>query len=125
MQLTVDQAKILAVECWRLERASAAEDAHGIAASIRYATRRIQRVLQELNLSIIDPKDQPYDPGLAVQVVETLAGGDATQALGVICEVVEPMVLLNGAVVGAAKVVVRAPQSDQGRCCDSTGEMAE
>jgi hypothetical protein len=61
----------LAVEAWRLQRwafMSGFEKERGIA---RHTARKLGSFLTEMEFELCDLTGQPYDPGLAVEVIDT------------------------------------------------------
>jgi hypothetical protein len=92
----------LAVDWWRLERRAGSDDA---ASHARHAARRLGKFLSERGLSVVDLTGRPYEPGLAVEVVDVVGAGDG--GAEVIEETVAPVVLWRGSVVRHGQVVVR------------------
>lgn len=93
----------LAVDWWRLERSAGSD---GAASHARHVARRLGRFLTERGLSVVDLTGRPYEPGLAVEVIDVVgegAGGGAE----LIDETVAPVVLWRGSVVRHGQVVVR------------------
>ena len=89
----------LAVDCWRLERWAGAEESASLA---RHVARRLNKFLSGRGVSVVDLTGQPYDPGLAVEVLDVVGEGNA-QAIG---EMVAPVVLWRGRVVRHGQVIV-------------------
>ena len=95
----------LAVEWWRLERwAGAAEESSPQA---RHAARRLGRFLTEHGLEVLDVTGHPYEPGLAVEVLDAFQDASLPAGTQVVDEMVAPVVLFRGAVVRHAQVIVR------------------
>ena len=95
----------LAVEWWRLERwAGAAEESSPQA---RHAARRLGRFLAEHGLEVLDVTGRPYEPGLAVEVLDAFEDPRLPAGSQVVDETVEPVVLHHGAVVRHGQVIVR------------------
>jgi hypothetical protein len=95
----------LAVEWWRLERwAAGAEDASPQA---RHAARRLGRFLSEHGLEVLDVTGRPYEPGLAVEVLDAFGDPRLPEGSQVVDETVAPVVLYRGAVVRHGQVVIR------------------
>lgn len=89
----------LAVDCWRLERWAGAEESASLA---RHVARRLNKFLAGRDVSVVDLTGQPYEPGLAVEVLD-VAGEGGAQAIG---EMVAPVVLWRGRVVRHGQVIV-------------------
>ena len=95
----------LAVEWWRLERwAGAAEESSPQA---RHAARRLGLFLSKHGLEVLDVTGRPYEPGLAVEVLDAFADASLPVGAQVVDETVAPVVLYRGAVVRHGQVVVR------------------
>ena len=101
----------LAVEWWRLERwAGGSEESSPQA---RHAARRLGRFLSEQGLEVLDVTGRPYEPGLAVEVLDAFADASLPQGAQVVDETVAPVVLYHGAVVRHGQVIVRRSASSQ------------
>jgi len=95
----------LAVEWWRLERwAGGSEESSPQA---RHAARRLGRFLSEHGLEVLDVTGRPYEPGLAVEVLDAFEDARLPAGSQVVDETVAPVVLYRGAVVRHGQVVVR------------------
>jgi hypothetical protein len=95
----------LAVEWWRLERwAGGSEESSPQA---RHAARRLGRFLSEQGLEVLDVTGRPYEPGLAVEVLDAFADASLPAGAQVVDETVAPVVLYHGAVVRHGQVIVR------------------
>jgi len=97
----------VAVECWRLEHWLTDSQEDASKAIGRHAARRLNEFLRVHEITTIDMTGQPYEPGFAVEVVDTVTGEDAPEGMGVIHETVAPVVLWRGGVVKHGMVVTR------------------
>ncbi len=95
----------LAVEWWRLDRW--AGDASESPPQARHVARRMASFLNAHGLEVLDVTGRAYEPGLAVEVLDSY--GDATLPTGaqLIAETVAPIVLWRGAVVRYGQVVIK------------------
>lgn len=100
LEVTLSSLAELAVDCWRLERWAGAEESASLA---RHVARRLNKFLAERGLTVVDLTGRPYDPGLAVEVLDVVGEGGAAQVVG---EVVAPVVLWRGRVVRHGQVIV-------------------
>lgn len=98
----------IAIECWRLERWLADSQGDDSKATARHVTRRLSEVLKAHEITTMDMTGQLYEPGLAVEVVDTIADKDAPEGAGVIHETVAPVVAWRGVVVKHGIVVTRS-----------------
>jgi len=94
----------LAVDWWRLERWAGSDAAS--ASHARHVARRLGRFLSERGFSVMDLTGRPYEPGLAVEVIDVIGDG-AGGGAELIDETVAPVVLWRGSVVRHGQVVVR------------------
>ena len=108
----------LCVEHWRLARSLASRPAtrageppHGASpggdAAARHALRRIEDFLKLCELEARNLDGHPFDPGLAVRVVDTIDDSRLAEGKAVIDETLSPVVLWRGAVAKPADVVTR------------------
>ena len=105
LDVTLSSLAELAVEWWRLERwAAAAEESSPQA---RHAARRLGRFLGEHGLEVLDVTGRPYEPGLAVEVLDAFEDASLPAGAQVVDETVAPVVLFRGAVVRHGQVIVR------------------
>lgn len=106
LEVSLESFADLAVECWRLQRWLASSP---IPAAIvgRHVVRRIDALLKEHEIEVLDVTGQPYEPGLAVEVIDSIADEGATEGGSVIDETVAPIVLWKGLVIRHGKVVTR------------------
>ena len=95
----------LAVEWWRLERW--AGEAEPAAPQARHVARRLGRFLSAHGLEVLDVTGRAYEPGLAVEVLDTFEDARLAPGAQVIDETVAPVVLFRGAVLRHGQVVVR------------------
>jgi hypothetical protein len=95
----------LAVEWWRLERWAGGSDDSSPQA--RHVARRLGRFLSEHGLEVLDVTGRPYEPGLAVEVLDAFEDARLPRGSQVVDETVAPVVLYRGAVVRHGQVVVR------------------
>ena len=61
-------------------------------------------LLEERGVEVIHPTGRPYDPGLPVEVVDTVAGSDSPQPDAIIAERVSPIVQWRGSVARQGQV---------------------
>jgi len=97
----------LAVESWRLRRWLSDSAVDKLKAPVRHVARRLEEFLKERAIEALDIMGQPYEPGLAVDVVDVIPDANLPEGPGVIDETVAPIVLWRGAVVKHGQVVTR------------------
>ncbi len=101
----------LALAGWRLQCSVDSAERTGLAAAGRQGARQIHSLLRGLEIEVLDLTGQPYEPGLAVEVVDRLEEGFESREATVIVEMLTPIVLLRGQVVRYGQIVVGRVQS--------------
>ena len=107
LEVSLSSLAELAVECWRLERWAASFGPDAPVSPARHVARRLGRFLGERELSVLDLTGRPYEPGLAVEVVDVVRDARAPAGLEVVEEMLTPIVLWRGTVVRHGQVIVR------------------
>lgn len=97
----------MAVEHWRFERWLARLPQDASAARARHTARRLARFLADREVKAVDLTGLSYEPGLAVEVLDTVRGEAAGGGGDVVEETVSPIVMWRGTVVKYGEVVVR------------------
>jgi hypothetical protein len=95
----------LAIEAWRLQRWAFMSGFERERTIPRRTTRSLTSFLTDAGFEFCDLSGQPYDPGLAVEVVDT--EGDKNAGSAWISETVSPIVLWHGHMVRTGEVVIR------------------
>jgi hypothetical protein len=106
VSVSLDRLADLGVAWWRLRLAlGPAVEAPG-AGALRHALRKIEDFCTQHGIEARSLDGQPYDPGLAARVVDTL--DDDTLAPGQcrISETLSPLVLVSGTVLRPAEIIV-------------------
>jgi hypothetical protein len=104
--MTTEQLISLAVEYWRLARwLDHAQLPRGVVAQPRHALGKMEEILRNCEIEARSLDGHPFDPGLAVRVVDTLESGELPAGGVFIIETVSPQVLLRGNVIRSAEVV--------------------
>jgi hypothetical protein len=102
----------LAVEHWRLERWLAKLDQDESIAHGRHVARRLNKFLSERELAVLDLSGQPYEPGLAVEVLDVIQEEEMPRETQLIDETVTPIVMWRGTVVQFGQVIIRRRATD-------------
>lgn len=103
----------LAVESWRLNRWAFDEAFAKQRAVARHVARELRDFLLQAGIEISDLTNKPYDPGMAVEVVDSISDPNSPQGSVTIEETVAPIVLWRGAVVRHGQVVTRCGTMEQ------------
>lgn len=106
-QMLVPTAELaaLAIEHWRLSRCFADLPASNTSAQARHALRKMADALMRLQIEARSFEGHPFDPGLAVRVVDTIDDPTGKSTPTTIIETVSPQILWKGQVIKPADVV--------------------
>ncbi len=100
-----------AVEAFRLQRTLPRLEGHAAAASIRYAVRRMIESLALAGVELHDLTGQPWDAGLAVDVLDLETDTSLAPGATSIRSMTRPLVLASGNVIVRGEVLVaRGPE---------------
>jgi hypothetical protein len=77
---------------------------------IRHVARHLGEFLKGNEIEAMDFTGQPYEAGLAVEVVDSLKDESAAEGHLVIDETISPIVIWHGTVVKLGQVVTRGPK---------------
>ena len=105
--ISISSCCSLASEVWRLGRyIESLEDKQEVV-SLRYSLRQLSRVLDELEVAIIDLTGSPYDAGMIQEVVEVV--DDPALAVGeeFVAETITPTVTLKQSIVQTGQITLR------------------
>jgi hypothetical protein len=97
----------LAVENWRLAAWLTKLDQEESIAHGRHVSRQLNKFLSERELTVLDLAGQPYEPGLAVEVLDVIPDEEMPDDKQVIDETVTPIVMWRGTVVQFGQVIIR------------------
>ena len=96
----------LAVDSWRLQQWAFVNGHEKERVVARQASRALSSFLSGIGFETYDLAGQPYDPGLAVEVVDSEEDADALTGSARIQEMLAPIVLRNGELIRAGQVAV-------------------
>jgi hypothetical protein len=106
LEVKISDLADVAIECWRLQRWAFASGFEKDRTIARQASRTLSSFLAEMGVEICDLTGQPYDPGLAVEVIDTEDSPDAPIGSANIAEMIAPILFWHGRVIKAGQVVV-------------------
>jgi hypothetical protein len=98
----------LAMECWRLKRASEITRDASAKSIVRHAVRHLTEMLGGLGIEVIDFVGRPYDAGMVPEVVDVREDLELP-APAVVEETVAPTITWRGQVVIPGRIVVKRP----------------
>lgn len=97
----------LASEVWRLGRYAETLGGKQEAVSLRYSIRQLARVLDELQVSIIDLTGKSYDSGMIQEVVDVMDDASLPAGKQLISETISPTVSVAKLIVQTGQVTLR------------------
>lgn len=105
--ISVSSCCSLASEVWRLARyvETLGDKQEGV--SLRYSIRQLSRVLDELQVSIIDLTGKSYDSGMIQEVVEVIEDSSLAVGKPLIAETISPTVCMRNSIVQMGQVALR------------------
>jgi hypothetical protein len=110
--ISVSSCCSLASEVWRLGRYVENLGDKQETVSLRYSIRQLSRVLDELQVSIIDLTGRSYDSGMIQEVVDVIDDVSLPAGKQLIAETISPTVSLKRNVVQTGQVTLhRSPFS--------------
>ena len=107
LPLSLTSCCSLATEVWRLKRQADALNNTQDGLSLRYTVRQLSRLLEELELVVVDLAGRPYDPGMIQEVLEVREDPSMPENQVLIDETISPTVTWRGSVVQAGQVSLR------------------
>jgi hypothetical protein len=115
LEITMEAACDISLECWRLTRAAALAEGNDSAA-IRYSARRITEVLKTVGLETIDLTGRKYDAGLAPEVLNVILDDTVPKDQVLIEETVSPIVTWCGRIIKPGQIIVkRSPLQNESK----------
>jgi hypothetical protein len=63
-------------------------------------------LFEKEGISFVDLKDQIYDAGMALEVIDVEENPSKLKGVNIIKEVIEPLILLNGQVINQGRVIL-------------------
>jgi hypothetical protein len=113
VEVTLSALTDIAVETWRIHRWAFVSGYEKDRVVARQASRTKISFLARIGFEICDLAGKPYDPGLAVEIVDLEEDAGAPNASVRIEEMLAPIVLWRGRLIKTGQVVVRRGAPDQ------------
>jgi hypothetical protein len=73
---------------------------------IRHSILNVFSLLEKEGISFVELKNQIYDAGMAVEVIDIEENPQRLKGVNVIKEVFEPLILLNGQIINQGRVIL-------------------
>ena len=94
-----------AIEFWRLR--NSIEPIHDNKFSIiRHSVLNVFSLLEKEGISFVELKNQTYDAGMALEVIDIEENPQQLKGVNTIKEVIEPLILLNGQIINQGRVIL-------------------
>ena len=94
-----------AIEVWRLRNFIEPLQDKKIS-MIRHSILNIFSLFEKEGMSFVDLKDQIYDAGMALEVIDVEENPSKLKGVNIIKEVIEPLILLNGQVINQGRAIL-------------------
>lgn len=94
-----------AIEVWRLRNFIEPLQDKKIS-MIRHSILNIFSLFEKEGISFVDLKDQIYDAGMALEVIDVEENPSKLMGVNIIKEVIEPLILLNDQVINQGRVIL-------------------
>jgi molecular chaperone GrpE (heat shock protein) len=107
MQIGMDEVCSLCTQSWRLKRLGEKADDGNFASGLRYAARQLNEILRRIEIEAVDLSGQPYDPGMAPEVLEIHDDPTLPPDSSLIHETIAPTITWRGNVVRPGQIIVR------------------
>lgn len=107
LAIGMEEVCSLCTESWRLRRLGEKAEDGSFASGLRYASRQLNEILRRIEVEAVDLSGQPYDPGMAPEVVEIRDDLDLPSGSSVIDETIAPTITWRGNVVRPGQIIVR------------------
>jgi hypothetical protein len=108
VRMSIASASELATECWRLGKLNKESFLYtNDRLVLERSVRRINEMLGNLSLRLIDFAGSAYDPGMAPEVLEVQVDDTLSFDTSVVGETILPTIMWSGKVIQAGQIVVR------------------
>lgn len=94
-----------AIEVWRLRNCIEPIQERKISI-IRHSVLNVFSLIEKEGISFVELKNQTYDAGMAVEVIDIEENPRRLKGVNIIKEVIEPLILLNGQILNPGRVIL-------------------
>lgn len=113
-EINLDALAELAVDSWRLNRWIGSRPLDDSLTVPKHVLRKLNKFLEECAITTVDFVGQPFDPGLAAEVIDAVVDGNIAQDSVEIVESISPMVMWGNTTIRHAQIVIRHNPVSQG-----------
>jgi len=105
IECQIEQLSELCVEAWRLRQwLSTLESQSTIG---RHVIRKYERFFQDIGFEVIDVTGKPYNPGMALEIIDSIRDDSLELGVELIDETISPIILYKEQVVRHGQIVTR------------------
>jgi len=97
----------ISVAWWRFNRWLARYESDRSLVVARNISHKLEELLKECHIEIIDIENKVYDPGLAVEIIDIIEDPDLIECDGIIDETITPIIMFQGTVLKQGQIVLR------------------
>ncbi|MBK8191354.1 MAG: hypothetical protein IPK79_13005 [Vampirovibrionales bacterium] len=105
IECSVEQLSELSVEAWRLGQWLSRLDSQSSIG--RHVLRKYERFFQDLGIEVLDMTGKTYDPGMALDIIDSIQDDTLESGIEVIDETIAPIVVYQEQVIRHGQVVTR------------------
>ena len=95
----------IAIEIWRLRNYIEPIQDKKISI-IRHSILNLFSILEKEGITFVELKDQPYDAGMSLEVIDIEENPQRFKGVNIIKEIIEPIILLNGQIINPGRIVL-------------------
>lgn len=105
IECPVEQLSELSVEAWRLGQWLSKLDSQSSIG--RHVLRKYEKFFQELGFEVLDMTGKTYDPGMALDIIDSIHDETLESGIEIIDETISPIVIYQEQVVKHGQIVTR------------------
>ncbi len=105
IECQIEQLSELSIEAWRLGQWLSKLDSQS--AIGRHVLRKYEKFFQDLGFEILDMTGKTYDPGMALDIIDSICDNTLESGIEIIDETISPIVVYQEQVVKHGQVVTR------------------
>ena len=105
IECSVEQLSELSVEAWRLGQWLSKLDSQSSIGT--HVLRKYERFFQDLGFEVLDMTGKTYDPGMALDIIDSIQDDTLESSIEIIDETIAPIVVYQEQVVRHGQVVTR------------------
>jgi hypothetical protein len=88
---------------------------------IRHSVLNVFYLLEKEGISFVELKNQKYDAGMAIEVIDVEENPKRLEGSSIIKEVIEPLILLNGQIIKQGRVILEKGTLEKTKISENEG----